>query len=102
MREFANKNDALRYVKKNLSKKQYEVALVNGKKAFLCATSIPLEEFLRNQIETMITEFLDVMEIDTSEASDIAIDVGADVSSIIEDKLINIANIDVVCAYENY
>lgn len=102
MRSFANKNDALAYIKQNLSKKQYEVALVNGKRTFLCSTSIPLEEFLRTDIETMVIDFLELMCVDTSKAEEVAIEIGADVSSLIEDKLIDMADIDVICAYETY
>lgn len=102
MKEFKSKNEALEYVKGNLLKKEFEVALVDGKKTFLCATSIPLEEFLRDDIEAMVTDFLKVMKINTSKAEEIAIDIGADVSSFIEDRLIGMADIDVICAYENY
>ena len=102
MKEFKNENEALEYIKRNLLKKEYDVALVDGKKTFLCATSIPLEEFLRNDIEAMVTDFLAVMKINTSKAEEIAIDIGADVSSFIEDRLIGMADINIICARENY
>lgn len=100
--EFKNREEALRHIHANLLKKEYEVAYVNGKKSFLCATSIPLEEFLRNDIEVMVTDFLEVMGINKSKAEEIAIDIGADASSFIEDRLIANADIDVICAYEDY
>jgi len=101
MRDFETREEAIRYIDENFSKTEWEVANVNGKRSFLCATAIPLEEFLRNDIEVMVTEFLSTMGIE-DDGNEIAIEIGADVSSIVEERLINLANIDVICNYENY
>lgn len=101
MKDFETRAEAVRYIDENFSKAEWEVAIVEGKKAFLCATAIPLEEFLRNDIEAMVTEFLTTMGIEDG-IEDMAIEIGADVSSIIEERLIGMANIDVICNYEDY
>ena len=101
MRDFETREEAIRYIDENFSKTEWEVANVNGKRSFLCATAIPLEQFLRNDIEAMVTEFLSTMGIE-DDGNEIAIEIGADVSSIVEERLINLANIDVICNYEDY
>ena len=103
MREFFSKQEALEYINANLTKRQYEIAMVEGEKTFMCATSIPLERLLRYPIETLVADVLDVMGVDDKETRDNTIfDIGAEVSGIIENKIREYAHIDFLCAYQNW
>ena len=63
------------------------------------STSIPLEIRLREPIEKMVSSLLK----DFSESDEEAVtDIGADISSMLVDKINKCSNIEILCAYNNY
>ena len=99
MKTFNSIAEAEEYAAK-LSKYSSEVAMVEGKPSFLCSTGIPLEERLRDPIEIAVKEFLDELGIEDNE--DICMYIGAEISSILEDKIEKEADVNIICSWLNY
>lgn len=81
MQRFRTIESAKEYAELNLGKNGSDIVDVNGKKVWICATSIPLERF-RTPIETIVEEFLEEMGMEKEmDRLDIANFIGAEMSS---------------------
>ena len=81
MMKFKTVESAKEYAMLNLKKNDWEIVDIDGKKTFLCDTSIPLERF-RDPIEKTVDDFLQMMGMeDEKERLDIAMFIGAKLSS---------------------
>ena len=61
IKKFKTEEAALKYAVENIGKYDYEIVLVNGKKTFLCATSLPIEAQIRERIEGILTDFVELL-----------------------------------------
>lgn len=93
VKEFETEEAALKYAAENISKYDYEIVLVNGKKTFLCATSLPIEAQIRDRIESILYDFVKLLGEDPD---DLYIDDGINyigaqmdekISEMIEERL---------------
>lgn len=81
MMRFKTVDSAKEYAMLNLKKNDWEIVDIDGRKTFLCDTSIPLERF-RDPIEETVDKFLQMMGMeDENERLDIAMYIGAEMSS---------------------
>lgn len=77
---FRTTEAAMEYAE-NLGKNDYDIVEIDGKKTFICSTSLPLERF-RSPIETIVENFLKEMGMDDeNEIYDISNYIGAEMSS---------------------
>ena len=105
MKIFENKKDALAYAGENLGKYDSEFVMVNGVITYLTSVSIPLEERFRNPIEDSIRLFLKEAEqksVNFKSSEDIALSIGAEVTELLQNKIIEKTGIDILCAYNNF
>lgn len=93
IKEFETEEAALKYAVENISKYDYEIVLVNGKKTFLCATLLPIEAQIRDRIESILYDFVKLLGEDPD---DLYIDDGINyigaqmdekISEMIEERL---------------
>ena len=93
IKEFETEEAALKYAVENISKNDYEIVLVNGKKTFLCATLLPIEAQIRDRIESILYDFVKLLGEDPD---DLYIDDGINyigaqmdekISEMIEERL---------------
>lgn len=82
MMKFKTVESAKEYAMLNLKKNDWEIVDIDGKKTFLCDTSIPLERFFRDSIEKTVDNFLKLMGMeDENERCDISFFIGAEMST---------------------
>ena len=98
MKKFNTEKEATTYAEETLYKRDSEVVEVAGKKTWLSATSIPLEERFREPIETAVQNFFDEMGLD----DDAVAYIGAQVSGILIEKIEENSPLKILCAYQNY
>ena len=102
MLTFDSRAKALEYAEE-LGKYDYMIAEVEGKRAFLCATVLPLEALIRSHVETIVTDFLKEMDLkDEKDIDDIANEIGAEISGDIEVAIENTADVHIICAHLDF
>ena len=102
MISFRTDKAALEYAEDNLGKYEYEIVKVNGELTYLCATTLPIEEALRDPIETAIEKFLDNMQIkDSIYKMDVIAFMGAELCGKAMDML-DKESIKILCAHQCY
>lgn len=99
MKKFNTEKEATTYAEETLHKRDSEVVEVAGKKTWLSATSIPLEERFREPIEIAVQNFFD--EIGLTDDDAVAY-IGAQVSGILMEKIEKNSPLKILCAYQNY
>ncbi len=99
MKKFNTEKEATTYAEETLHKRDSEVVEVAGKKTWLSATSIPLEERFREPIEIAVQNFFDEMGLVDDDA---VAYIGAQVSGILMEKIEENSPLKILCAYQNY
>ncbi len=99
MKKFDTEVEALKYAEETLRKHDSEVVEVAGRKTWLSATSIPLEERFREPIEIAVQDFFDEMGFDDDDA---VAYIGAQVSEILIKKIEENSPLKILCAYQSY
>jgi len=102
MISFRTDKAALEYAEDNLGKYEYEIVKVDDKLTYLCATTLPIEEALRDPIEDAIREFLEKLPIsDNGYKDDVIAFMGAELCGKTIDML-NEESINILCAHQSY
>ena len=99
---FSTIEEAKTYACENIGKYEAVEAYVGGKPSYICSTSLPLEERLRDPIEKAVEDFLVDLGIERDKCRDIAADIGAKMSSELIDQIEKHADVNIVCAYLDY
>lgn len=104
-KKFSSRKAALDYAR-NLKKNECEIVEVteDGESfpAFLSSTSIPLENRLRNPIEEATREFLIELGFNEGNAEELAMEIGAELSSDLVKKIEERAHAKILCRYDDY
>lgn len=100
--KFSTIEGAKTYACENIGKYEAVDAYVGGKPSYICSTSLPLEERLRNPIEKAVEDFLVDLGMKRDVCQQIAVDIGAEVTGDLIDKIEKHANVNIVCAYLDY
>lgn len=88
IQKFESLEAAKEYAELNLGKYQWEIVDINGKKTWLSATSIPLEERFRDPIEQVVENFLKEMGMENeNDRLDIAMFIGAEMCNQLLDMI---------------
>lgn len=95
LNEFNTKDEALDYAKEHLGKYDREIVMVAGRKTWLSAASLPLEERLRNPIERAVSEFFSEMGYEDDDALYF---IGAELSGKLEEMIEKNTDLDILCA----
>ncbi len=98
--EFKTKEAAMEAAKE-LGKKEYLIATVGGKKAFLSNTSIPVDMWLREPMQVMITDFLKEVGFESVAAEENAIDIAPRLQEVLEKELKNIG-VEIISPYYSF
>ena len=102
MISFRTDKAALEYAEDNLGKYEYEIVKVDDKLTYLCSTTLPIEEALRDPIEEAIREFLDNLPInDNGYKDDVIAFMGAELCGKAMDML-DKESIKILCAHQCY
>ena len=99
MKKFHTEKEATTYAEEALHKHDSEVVEIAGKKTWLSATSIPLEERFREPIEIAVQDFFDEMGFDDDDA---VAYIGAQVSGVLMEKIEENSPLKILCAYQDY
>lgn len=100
MRNFSNRNAALEYAEDNVGKYDYIICRIANKPSFVCSTSVPIEEKLRDPIEIAVAEFLKLFDVKNPE--DIIAEIGANTCEFLRKQIEDIAKINIDSAYMSY
>ena len=102
MISFRTDKAALEYAEDNIGKYDYEIVKVGDELTFLCSTSFPIEEHLRDPIEAAIRDFLNDLPInDNGYKDDVIAFMGAELcGKAIE--MLDLESIKILCAYQSY
>ena len=102
MTKFNSIDSAMEYANLNLGKNDYEIVEIGGTKTFISSTTIPLERF-RDPIEEIVDKFLSEMGMeDENERLDIAMFIGAEMSSKLIEMIEENSPYGIACSYVNY
>lgn len=103
MKRFKTDEEAIEYATKEIGKYGSIICIVDGKLTFLSATSLPIEERLREPIENMVREFLKEIGIeDEYENEDISNYIGAEMCNKVEEMIEKQADIKILSAYMDF
>ena len=103
MKQFNSAKDALEYAG-SLNKNESEIAIVEGKKTLLSATSLPIEARFRLPLETILRETIKEFGDDASdeELDDAVCDIGAELSNTLIDMIEKRLGYQILSPYQNY
>lgn len=103
MKQFNSAKDALEYAG-SLNKNESEIAIVEGKKTLLSATSLPIESRFRLPLETILRETIKEFGDDASdeELDDAVCDIGAELSNTLIDMIEKRLGYQILSPYQNY
>lgn len=104
MKEFKTEEAAIEYAEEEIGKYDYEIVLVDGKKTFLCATGLPLEEVIRYRIEEILGDFAKLMGEDDEdmEIEDGINFIGAQMEEKMCEMIEEYLDLKILCAYQDF
>lgn len=102
--EFNSEEEAKDWGFENLGKYGTELVKVNGNYTWLCGTSMVDDNALRAGIENAVTEWIEDYGLEEcfDDIDQVAIDLGADLTSLAYDELFKWYNFDVIYCSDSY
>lgn len=99
VKHFKTKEEALSYAAENLGKHDVLMCVVAGQTTFLTATSLPLEEELRTNLEAVMTKFMvKQLNVNKEDAEQLAIELGAEHTGPILDNIAQLTGKQILSA----
>lgn len=104
MKKFKTEEAAIEYAEEEIGKYEYEIVSINGKKTFLCATTLPLEEVIRSRVENILTNFVKLMGEDDEDVNklDGISFIGAQVDEKMCKMIEKYLDFKILCAYQDF
>lgn len=99
---FKTRIDALNYASDTIGKNDYELVYVQDKLTFLTSTNIPIELRFREPIEIIVEDFLKEIRYEAHDIDDIANYIGAEICSILIDKIEEETGVSILSSYDCY
>lgn len=102
LKKFSSKKKALEYAEEEIGKYDYEVVNIRGTKTILCSTGLPINELIRDRVEELFSDLVELVGNNPETHDDGILFLGAQTTDFIMKNLKKNLDIDVLSAFQDY